>query len=103
MNYTTISISDLREQLPDVAERVARKGEIFAVEKWGKIKGYFVASLHLAKAQDEEETLLSNRKKILARTAGIYAKRKDWQGKSTTQIVQEIRDREEAQYAKLFD
>lgn len=103
MNYTTISISDLREQLPDVAERVARKGEIFAIEKWGKIKGYFVASLKTSELCDEEEKLLAKRRLILKETRGIYAKRKDWEGKSTAQIVQEIREREEAQYAKLFD
>lgn len=101
MNYTTISISDLREQLPDVAERVARKGEIFAVEKWGKIKGYFVASLKVTEVS-EEQALLKKRKKILKETAGMYTKRKDWQGKSTASIVQEIREKEEARYAKLF-
>lgn len=103
MNYTSISISDARAQLPEIAERVARNGEIFALKKWGKIKGYFVSSISNLDVLSKEDKMMAKRRKILAKTAGIYANKREWKGKTSSQIVQEIRDSEEAKYANLFD
>ncbi|MCE7897710.1 MAG: hypothetical protein DPW11_01420 [bacterium] len=101
MDYTNISISDLRKQLPDIAERVARKGEIFAVEKWGKIKGYFVATLEDSKAVDLEEKMLAKRRKILKETAGIWKNRRDMS--NSVAWVSKLRKRESSRYGKIFD
>ena len=101
MNYTTVSISDMRTQLPDLAERVDRLGEVFAIEKWGKIKAYLVPSLAQTKIVTKEEALLEKRKKILDETFGMYKNRKDWKGRSTVDIVQEMRDAEESKYVNV--
>lgn len=101
MNYTTISISDLRVQLPDVAERVALTGEVFAVEKWGKIKGYFVPSLLVTKAKDKEDVLMAKRKKVIDRVGGVWKDREDM--KDSVKWVRDLRSREGSRYGKVFD
>lgn len=101
MGYITVSISDMRTQLPDLTERVNRLGEVFAIEKWGKIKAYLVPHLIEAKSATKEEALLKKRRKILDKTFGMYKNRKEWKGRSTVDIVQEMRDAEESRYANV--
>lgn len=100
MTYTTISISDLREQLPEVTERVARKGEIFVVEKWGKIKGYLVPSLAIA-SDEEEDRLIAARKKSIKRAAGMWSDVQEMQ--NSVKWVRNIRRKSSSRYGKVFN
>ena len=100
MNYTTISISDVRLQLPDIAERVARTGEIFAVEKWGKIKALIVPTWSVV-GLDDEEKMLARRKLTMKKYAGVWKNRDDM--KDPVAWVEKLRKKESSRYGKIFN
>jgi antitoxin (DNA-binding transcriptional repressor) of toxin-antitoxin stability system len=45
MNYQTVSIKETRDNLAELIERVAIGGEVFAITKFGKTKGFVVPCL----------------------------------------------------------
>ena len=101
MNYTTISISDTRLQLPDLTERVSKLGEIFAIEKWGKIKAYLVPNLVEVKLIDSETALLIKRKKTTKKYAGMWKDRIEM--KDSVKWVSDLRKKESSRYGKIFN
>lgn len=100
MNYTTISISDTRLQLPDLTERVDRLGEIFAIEKWGKIKALIVPAWSVI-GVDDEEKMLVRRKLTMKKYAGVWKERNDM--KDPVAWVEKLRKKESSRYGKIFN
>lgn len=100
MSYTTISISDTRLQLPDLAERVDRLGEVFAIEKWGKIKALIVPSWSVVDVDDEKK-MLARRKLTMKKYAGMWKDRDDM--KDPVKWVEKLRKRESSRYGKIFN
>lgn len=101
MNYTRVSVNDFRNNLADYMARTKIGQEVFVVEKWGDVSGYFVPKSMFE--QDKiKDIKLQARRKALRETAGIWKDRKDWKGKTSVQIVQELRDKEEDRHGDIF-
>jgi hypothetical protein len=86
--------------MADYMARTKIGREIFEVEKWGDVTGYFVPA-EVVKMQKQKSNTAKN--EAIDQAFGMYANRKDWKGKSTVEIVQEMRDKEEEKYANLLD
>lgn len=99
MNYTRVTVADFRNNMADYMARTKIGQEIFEVEKWGNVTGYFVPAELI-----QTKTKKSNKAKIDAidQAFGMYTNRKDWKGRSTADIVQEMRDKEEEKYVNLL-
>lgn len=99
MNYTRVTVADFRSNMADYMARTKIGQEIFEVEKWGNITGYFVPAEVIQIKTKKSDKVKSN---AIDQAFGMYADRKDWKGRSTTDIVQEMRDKEEARYVNLL-
>jgi len=101
MNTTRVTVADFRNNMADYMARTKIGQEIFEVEKWGDVTGYFVPKSMVERDKTDEKKLKAKRK-ALYETAGIWKNRQDWKGKTSAQIVQEMRDKEEKRYGEIF-
>lgn len=42
MNYTRVSVADLRKNLANYIDRARMENKIFEIIKWGRVMGYLV-------------------------------------------------------------
>lgn len=99
MNYTRVTVADFRNNMADYMARTKFGQEIFEVEKWGSITGYFVPTEVIKLKTKKSDKVKSE---AIDQAFGMYSNRKDWKGRSTVDIVQEMRDKEESRYVNVL-
>ena len=93
MNYTVISIKDMRNKLADIIDKVAVGGETYVVTKFGKRKAILTPVI-------DEEMSRAEREVILKETAGIWKNREDM--KDPAEWVRKTREKMSSRYEKIF-
>ena len=93
MNYTSITIKETRENLSELIERVALRGENFLVTKFGKPKAVIMPL-------GTKDTNCRAKISALEETAGLWAGRKDI--KNSNFWVSKVRKKESTRYEKIL-
>lgn len=94
MNYTVISVKDMRNNLSNIIDRVAVGGETFVVTKFGKTRA-------IISPADKETMTAERREEILKKTFGMWKDREDI--KDAAAWVREQRKQMSSRYEKIFD
>jgi prevent-host-death family protein len=93
MQYTPVTVKQMRNNLSDVLEKVAGGGEAFVVTKFGKQKAFIIPV--------DKKTIDEKRKmKILNETFGMWKDREDM--KDPAKWLRDIRKRNSSRYGKIF-
>jgi len=93
MNYTKVSIKDVRNNLSELIERVAFAKESFLVTKFGNPKALIISTDILEKNE-------AGKLAVLKKTAGLWSNRKDI--KKTASWVRKTRAKDSSRYGKIF-
>lgn len=93
MNYTTVSIRDARDNFSELIEKAALTDQSFLITKFGKPKALITSADII---NQKKKTKL----KVLKKTAGLWANRKDI--KDSAAWVAQKRKEQSTRYAKIF-